>query len=161
MGIISDLTAGATGGLFSGIGSLVTSIRSAITGKPTLTPEEQAALLTQAAAIEAQAAQAQIQLSQAQADINKLDAVSVDPFQRRWRPAVGWVCVAGLAYQFLICPILPWVFKCVAMLIGQIWHTTIIIPDLPRLDMTSLMPLLLGILGLGAMRTTEKITGKA
>ena len=63
---------------------------------------------------------------------------------RRWRPFIGWICGMGLAYQFLIYPIL-----------------IAFIPKVIPLDMGTLLTLLAGILGLGAMRTTEKLQGKS
>ena len=151
MSMINDLIQGGTSGLFSGIGTLATSIRTAITGKAVLTPNEQSALLKQAADIEAASNQAQVQLSLAQAAIDRQDAQSKSPMQRNWRPAIGWVCVFGLAYQFLMCPLFPW--------IAQVCLPHAGIPMLPKLDTSTLMPLLMGILGLGAMRTVEKIKG--
>jgi hypothetical protein len=88
---------------------------------------------------------AETQVMLAQADINKADAASNDPFQRRWRPAVGWVCVAGLAYQFLGQPLLTWASPALQ------------IPGPPTLDLGDLLTLLLGLLGLGGLRTIEKL----
>lgn len=93
--------------------------------------------------------QAEVQLLQAQAATNQVDAASVDPFQRRWRPAVGWVCTAGLAYQFLAQPLLAW---------ASGWAGT---PPPPVLELGDLLTLLLGMLGLGGLRTVEKLRDKA
>lgn len=90
-------------------------------------------------------AEQQIRLSLAQAKINEIEAASPDFFRAGWRPAVGWVCAAGLAYQFLVRPLL------VGFLVRQF----------PELDMGTLTTLLFGMLGLGAMRTQEKIKGVA
>ena len=157
MSIITDLTQGATSGLFTGISGLVTSVRSAITGKAVLTPDEQAGLLKQAADIEAAAAKAQVDLSLAQVELDKIDAASSSWFQRNWRPGAGWVCVLGLAYQFLVCPLAPWMIKVVGLIFKV---SPDIIPPLPPLDSSTLTPLLLGMLGLGAARTVEKMSGK-
>lgn len=91
------------------------------------------------------------QLSLAQTDINKVEAASSDPFKSNWRPAVGWVCVCGLAYEFLLMPLLPWL---VTVCGGTV-------PALPALDNTSLMYLLGSLLGIGGMRTLEKVKGVA
>lgn len=89
---------------------------------------------------------AQLQISLAQAKINEADAASQNPFQAGWRPAAGWVCVAGLFYQFILCPMLPWVLSVCGV------HG---VPPLPGLD-DILFELILGMLGLGGLRTAEK-----
>lgn len=76
----------------------------------------------------------------AQVDINKIEAASDRKFKSYWRPALGWVCVAGFSYQLLARP----------FLIGA-GH------DYPSLDMETLTALTFGMLGLGAMRTIERI----
>ena len=84
----------------------------------------------------------------AQIDVNKADAQSQDQFQRRWRPAAGWVCVLGLGYNFLLQPLLSWL----SWLKG--W------PVPPILDVEQLLVLLSGLLGLGGFRTVERVRGK-
>ena len=91
---------------------------------------------------------ADTQLALAQMDVNKAEA-STDLFRGGWRPATGWVCAIGLLYQFLLRPILPWI------VISCGGH----VPALPEIDMGTLMILLTGMLGLGGLRTTEKIRG--
>lgn len=82
-------------------------------------------------------------LAKMQADTNIEEAKSPNLFVSGWRPFIGWICGAGLGYQFLVYPILiAWV------------------PKIVQLDMGTLLTLLLGMLGLGAMRTTEKLQGK-
>lgn len=93
--------------------------------------------------------QADTQLAQGQMEINKIEA-QTDLFRGGWRPSVGWVCVFGLAYQFLAQPLLPWIVA----LFGAA------VPPLPPIDNETLMVLLTGMLGLGGMRTFERIKGK-
>ena len=93
---------------------------------------------------------ADLRLMLAQADINKAEA-STDLFRGGWRPACGWVCAAGLAYTFLLRPILPWL----ASLFGAE------VQPMPDIDTDTLMVLLTGMLGLGGLRTVERIKGKA
>lgn len=88
---------------------------------------------------------AETQLAQGQIDINKVEAGSDSLFKSGWRPAAGWTCVGGLAYQIVLRPILGW---CATNLWG--WSTP------PSLEMDTLMTLLFGLLGLGAYRTFEK-----
>jgi len=90
-----------------------------------------------------------------QTEINKEDAKSEDWFQRRWRPAAGWVCVLGLSYQFLLHPLLTWCWS--AMQAANIISMGLMTP--PPLDVEYLMTLLFGLLGLGAARTVEKVKG--
>lgn len=82
----------------------------------------------------------------AQIDVNAQEAQSDNVFVAGWRPSVGWVCTAGLAMQYVVAPFLTWI----ATLVG---HPV----TFPQLDMNTLLPLLLGMLGLGAMRTYEKV----
>lgn len=93
--------------------------------------------------------EADLQLALAQTEINKVEAGAPDLFRGGWRPAVGWVCVSGLAYQMMIRPLLAWGSQ-----IGD-W------PVPPSLEMESLMTLLFGMLGLGAYRSYERVKGKA
>ena len=85
-----------------------------------------------------------------QLEINKVEAASSSVFVAGWRPFVGWVCGSGLAVQFLVAPILTWG----AALAG---HPV----AFPSLDMGTLLALLGGLLGIGGMRTVEKINGVA
>ncbi len=87
-------------------------------------------------------------IAKGQLEVNKAEAGNVNWFVSCWRPAVGWVCVLGLAYSFLIRPLGTF---------GA--HLAGIIVDAPALEIGSLMTLLLGMLGLGAARTIEKING--
>ena len=93
----------------------------------------------------------------AQVDVNKIEAASSSLFVSGWRPAVGWVGVLGLAYQFLGYPLMQWGWA-----FGQSYD---IIPKglnpPPDLDVEQLMTLLAGLLGFGGMRSFEKHKGVA
>lgn len=93
---------------------------------------------------------ADMRLAMGQMEVNKAEATT-DLFRGGWRPATGWVCVFGLAYQFIAQPILPWVVT----LFGAT------VPPLPAIDNETLMVLLTGMLGLGGLRTFERVKGKA
>lgn len=93
---------------------------------------------------------ADMRLALGQIDVNKAEAASTDFFRGGWRPAVGWICVFGMGYQFLLQPLLPWF----AALAGAE------VPPLPGIDNESLMVLLSGMLGLGGLRTYERVKGK-
>lgn len=93
---------------------------------------------------------AALQQALAQSDTNKVEAASSDPFTSRWRPFIGWVCGCGLGVQFLVGPLFTWVA-------GLIGHPV----AFPQLDMGTLLTLLAGMLGLGSLRTVEKVKGVA
>jgi hypothetical protein len=86
----------------------------------------------------------------AQTDINKEEAKSASLFVSGWRPAIGWVCALALAYQYLIRPLAG----TAAGIAG------IVIPPLPGLD-DNLWQLMMGMLGMGGLRTFEKVQGVA
>ncbi|MDE2020752.1 MAG: hypothetical protein KGJ13_10485 [Patescibacteria group bacterium] len=103
-------------------------------------------------------AKAQLQLQQAiitaalQADadqraINKTEASSASLFVAGWRPAVGWLCVIALGYQWLFVPLLSWV----VLLIGQK------IPSPPHIGNEDIQALLYALLGIGSLRTADKL----
>ncbi len=85
-----------------------------------------------------------------QMEINKVEAASASLFVSGWRPGIGWVCGAGFAVQFVIGPLAEW---------GSALYGVPV--KFPQMDMGTMMPLLLGMLGLGGMRTAEKLQGVA
>lgn len=89
-------------------------------------------------------------LAKGQLEVNKAEAVNVNWFVSGWRPAVGWVCVMGLFYEFIMRPLATF---------GA--HLAGVALDAPSLDIGALMTLLTGMLGLGAMRMVEKMNGVA
>lgn len=93
----------------------------------------------------------------AQVEINKIEAGSASLFVAGWRPAVGWVGVLGLSYQFLGYPMMQWIWA-----FGQ--GIDLIPKGLsppPDLQTDQLMVLLSGLLGFGGMRSFEKSKGVA
>lgn len=93
----------------------------------------------------------QLQPMLAQLKINEVEAASDSLFVAGWRPAVGWVCATALAWQF--------VGLQVAIFGLRVFHQDI--GPLPQFDYASLSPILLGMLGLGAMRSYEKVKGES
>ena len=85
----------------------------------------------------------------AQVEVNKAEAKHRSIFVAGWRPFVGWICAVALGYHFVLHPI---------VLFGAGW-AGVEIPELPAFDMDSLMTVLLGMLGLGGLRSYEKTKG--
>ena len=81
------------------------------------------------------------EIAQGQLEVNKVEAAHHSIFVSGWRPAIGWVCALGLFYNVIL-----------ANIIG-IWV------DVPEIDTTLLVPVMMGMLGLGAMRSYEKVQG--
>ena len=81
------------------------------------------------------------EIAKEQIEVNKLDAKG-DWFQSNWRPATAWICVCGFAVNFLISPL--------AAPFGII---------VPQADTSTMLPVLMGMLGLGGMRSFERIKG--
>ncbi len=82
-----------------------------------------------------------------QAAINSVEATHRSTFVAGWRPATGWVCVIALLYNYVIRDLIAWGINIVDASI----------PMPPALQMEHLLTILMGMLGLGAMRTVEKI----
>lgn len=91
----------------------------------------------------------------AQIGVNKEEAQSGSLFVSGWRPFVGWVCGGSFAYSVIGVGIGNWILAIIGVVTG---HT---IPQLERPDLTLVFELLLGLLGLGAMRTYEKLNNVA
>ncbi|MFY9293382.1 MAG: 3TM-type holin [Methylorubrum rhodinum] len=102
---------------------------------------------------EAVVVQAITEQNAAQNALNLAEAQGNDRFSSRWRPALGWICVSGMAYQFVFAPIITWVGTLIGVALGFAF------PAPPTLVVSDFMPLLIGMLGLGAMRTYERTTG--
>jgi len=85
-----------------------------------------------------------------QMEINKVEAANPSVFVSGWRPAIGWICGAGFAVQFVVGPLAEW---------GSALYGHPV--KFPAMDTGTMMPLLLGMLGLGGMRTAEKLQGVA
>lgn len=91
---------------------------------------------------------AQIATIQSQTDTNKAEAASQSTFVAGWRPYIGWICGTGLGWNYLGISIVN--------TISQLLHHPV---QISPMDLSEMMPLLMGMLGLGTMRTVEKING--
>jgi hypothetical protein len=84
-----------------------------------------------------------------QLEINKAEAASGSVFKGGWRPFIGWVCGVAFAYHFVLQP----------LIVFGVTAAGIDIPELPEFDMGSLMTVMMGMLGLGGLRSYEKKQG--
>jgi len=88
------------------------------------------------------------QLAVAQIKVNEEEAKSENLFKSGWRPAIGWICVFGLFYNFVLYNILLWTVATFKLSLTP-----------PALMSDILMELVFAMLGLGSLRTFEKIKG--
>ena len=89
------------------------------------------------------------ELAKGQLEINKAEAQRKSIFVAGWRPFIGWTCGIALAWHFVLQPLI--------MFLSVLFGFTL--PELPAFDMGSLMTVLMGMLGLGGLRTYEKQKG--
>ncbi len=89
---------------------------------------------------------ADTQLAVAQIEINKIEAANEHIFISGWRPFVGWCCGVAMAYHFILQPFIVFIMAAFGHVI-----------TLPTFDMATLNTVLMGLLGLGSLRTMEKL----
>lgn len=85
-----------------------------------------------------------------QLEINKKEAEHPSVFVSGWRPFIGWVCGCSFAYKFLLGPLI----EQISVAYGYNWPTV-------NIDMEAMLYILGGMLGLGGLRTYEKVKGVA
>ena len=88
------------------------------------------------------------EIALAQIEVNKQDAKG-NWWQAGWRPFIGWICGIAFAYHFVLQPFL------VFLILAMAWP----MPPLPEFEMTALLTVLGGMLGLGSLRTFERVKG--
>jgi len=88
------------------------------------------------------------ELAKLQIETNKAEALSSSLFVGGWRPACGWVCTSALAFNYVLLPVISY-------LAGFFLD----VPAPEPLDMDVMLPVLLGMLGLGGIRGYEKVKG--
>ena len=118
----------------------VTDLATEVIGK--IWPDKSAAEAAQLAAA--------VALVQGQLEINKAEAASSSPFTSGWRPFIGWVCGVACGWNWLGLPVATFVMAAAGRPI-----------TLAPADLSQMWPLLMGMLGLGALRTVEKVKGVA
>lgn len=137
-GLIGKATSAGISKTLDSAGDLGTTLREVITGDPS--PEKW---------LKAQGLLTMFfeKLNTAQNKVNEIEAKSANFFVAGWRPFVGWVCGLGLLYGGLVQPIGSWV----ALLAG--------VTPPPVVDSAAMVTVLIGMLGMGGLRTYEKKTG--
>ena len=85
------------------------------------------------------------ELAKGQIEVNKMEAASSSMFVAGWRPAVGWISALGFASNFILIPMANFALALASIDI-----------QIPMIDTTQMMPVLMGMLGLGTLRTVEK-----
>jgi len=85
----------------------------------------------------------------AQLEINKAEAASGSLFKGGWRPFIGWTSGVAFAYHFVLQPLLVFVLTA----------SGVDLPELPEFDMSTLLTVLGGMLGIGGLRSYEKTKG--
>jgi hypothetical protein len=98
--------------------------------------------------IEAKLTESLAKLDLVQAETNKVEAGHRSLFVAGWRPFIGWSCGFALAYTYVLQPILTFGLAQAGFLI-----------DLPAVNLGEMMPVLMGLLGLGGLRSWEKVKG--
>ena len=91
---------------------------------------------------------AAVMVVQGQLDINKVEAASPSVFVSGWRPFIGWVCGVACAWNWIG-------LKMALFIAAYLGHPL----DIQPADVSEMMPVLLGMLGLGGLRTVEKLRG--
>lgn len=130
MGMLSGLVSGGIKGIADAVDTFVE------------TPDEKAAIALKRAALDAEAQMRQM-------DVNRQEAAHRSVWVAGWRPAIGWVGAAAIAYAFIVQPMLVYLLA--------VWSPGT--PAPPPIDLSGLWPLLIGMLGLGGLRTLEKKGG--
>jgi len=100
--------------------------------------------------IEAQLVASANEAAMAQVEVNKIEAGHSSVFVAGWRPSIGWVCAAGLAWAFVLAPVASWVLV-----------VSGVKAELPDIQTDYLLELVIAMLGMGGLRTFEKMRGVA
>jgi hypothetical protein len=114
---------------------------------PTAKAQMQIELLKLQSSAEFKEIDAQLEMARNQTSVNVEEAKNANIFVSGWRPFIGWTCGFIFVSNYIGVPLLAWLSP---------WFD---IPPPPRLDIGEVLPVLLGMLGLGGLRTAEKIKG--
>lgn len=124
----------------------ISALLDKIIPDPDMREKAKLELLKESRAADLEELRLALSADQMQADINKQEATSENLFVAGWRPFIGWVCGVAFAYHFILQPLLAFA---IANAGGSV--------QLPIFDMQALSTVLMGMLGLGGLRTIEKV----
>lgn len=122
---------------------------------PAKQAEEQRKLAELAQAGDLERLNAHVQLMLGQIEINKTEAQHKSVFVAGWRPFIGWVGGMAMAYQFVVYPLMLWIWA----IIGPISATGEPIPPPPVMETAALWTVITGMLGIGVQRSFDKTKG--
>jgi len=126
------------GGIIKGVGGIIDDLHTSDEEKLKASLQEKAM---------------DVELAKGQIDVNKTEAAHRNMFIAGWRPALGWCGALAIGYKFLLYPLIVWAW---VFLQGQGW-VPMDLSAPPSVDAGELYPIIMGMLGLGGMRSLEKI----
>lgn len=137
-----------------GIGSIVETVGK-LAGEFITTDKEKAQLALEARKLDLDEQRIGQATDLAQTEVNKVEAANASLFVAGWRPAIGWIGGAAMAYQFLAYPLLQWGWA----LLQSRGYIPAGLAAPPVMASDQLWVILSGILGIAGMRTYEKRSG--
>jgi len=141
-----DLASIMKGGVEGVLGSVATIIGK-FKADPNIAAQSSATIAQAEAALQTAQLQIEGQLALAQLEINKAEAQSTDKFTNRARPAAMWICNIGFLYATILFPLFTWISE------NYGWKSP------PQLNIEVLMPTMGILLGVGTMRSYDKMKG--
>ena len=138
--------------LISGLFSAAQSLIERFFPDPEKKAEAQRALLQMQQNGELALLASETDLAKLQIQTNVEEAKHANIFVSGWRPAVGWTCAAAFAYSYVLLPF--------AQFLVFTFGTSEMVSQLklaPKLELSEMLPVLFGMLGLGGLRTVEKV----
>lgn len=152
-GIIGALAGAVLPGVLPDVTATAKILVDRLVPDPAARAEAQRQIEEAIAAREAALVSALQKEAEQQNALNLAEAQSPSIFVAGWRPACAWICVFGFFYSFILAPIVGWASAIVGTALG------FALPVPPSLDTGSLTTMLVGMLGLGTLRMTEKLNG--
>lgn len=127
------------------LAALIPLLAPVVEGLVGLIPDEKAREEAKAKAM-ADILAAAMKADSEQVEVNKVEAANSNLFVAGWRPFIGWVCGSSLAWAWIIAPLAQWVVA--------FWHPEVKLPSIP---VDQQLELILAMLGMGGLRTFEKL----
>lgn len=127
------------------IGDVITAVKDLLS-EVVVDKDKKIAVAARLREIELEAEKQAQQLQMGQVETNKIEAQHASVFVAGWRPFIGWVSGFGVAWTFVLAPLVEW--------ISRLWGWKGVMPEL---DTGQLMTLILAMLGVAGYRTFEKV----